>query len=58
MSKNVDLFHRLNAAVNRGGVEYAIRHSTDDVLIIAGRSAVEELSSDTTGCGSSSPITP
>jgi hypothetical protein len=41
MSKNVDLFHRLNAAVDRGDVEYAIRHSTHDVLIIAGRSAVE-----------------
>src|SRR6266576_3936940 len=41
MPENVDLFHRLNAAVNRADVEYAIRHSTDDVLIIAARSAVE-----------------
>src|SRR3954463_9832760 len=41
MSKNVDLLHRLNAAVDRGDVDYAIRHSTDDVLIIAGKSAVE-----------------
>ena len=39
--ENVELFHRVNAAVNRGDVDYAIRHSTDDVLIIAARSAVE-----------------
>ena len=39
--ENVALVHRVNAAVNRGDVKYAIRHSTDDVLIIAARSAVE-----------------
>jgi len=41
MSENVDLFHRMSAAMNRSDVDYAIRHSTDDVLIIAARSAVE-----------------
>jgi ketosteroid isomerase-like protein len=39
--ENVELFLRANAAINRGDVEYAIRHSTEDVVIIAARSAVE-----------------
>jgi ketosteroid isomerase-like protein len=37
----VELFHRVNAAINRGDVEYAVGHSTEDVVIIAARSAVE-----------------
>ncbi|HEV7565936.1 MAG TPA: nuclear transport factor 2 family protein [Microbacteriaceae bacterium] len=39
--ENVELFRRANAAINRGDVEYAIRHSTEDVVIIPARSAVE-----------------
>ena len=39
--ENVELFHRMNSAVNGGDVEWAIRHSTHDVLIVAARSAVE-----------------
>ena len=39
--ENVELFHRVNAAINRGDVEYAVGHSTEDVVIIAARSAVE-----------------
>jgi len=38
---NVELFHRVTAALNRGDVEYAVRHSTEDVVVIAARSAVE-----------------
>ena len=38
---NVELFHRVNAAINRGDVEYVVRNSTEDVVIIAARSAVE-----------------
>jgi len=40
-AENVELFHRVNAAVNRGDVEWAVRHSTEDVVIVAARSAVE-----------------
>jgi ketosteroid isomerase-like protein len=39
--ENVELFHRVTAALNRGDVEYAVRHSTEDVVLIAARSAVE-----------------
>jgi ketosteroid isomerase-like protein len=39
--ENVELFHRGTAALNRGDVEYAIRHSTEDVVFIAARSAIE-----------------
>lgn len=39
--ENVELFQRATAAINRGDVEYAVRHSTEDVVIIAARSAVE-----------------
>lgn len=39
--ENVELFHRGTAALNRGDVEYAVRHSTEDVVFIAARSAVE-----------------
>jgi ketosteroid isomerase-like protein len=39
--ENVELFHRANAALNRGDVEYMVRHSTEDVVIIAARSAIE-----------------
>jgi ketosteroid isomerase-like protein len=42
MSKeNVERFHRTNAAVNRGDVEYLVRHSTEDVVVIAARSDIE-----------------
>jgi len=39
--ENVELFHSGNAALNRGDVEYLVRHSTEDVVVIAARSAVE-----------------
>jgi ketosteroid isomerase-like protein len=39
--ENVELFHRANAAVNRGDVEYLVRHSTEDVVFIAARSVIE-----------------
>jgi len=39
--ENVELFHYATAAMNRGDVEYAVRHSTEDVVVIAARSAVE-----------------
>src|SRR5438045_1513059 len=39
--ENVELFHRVNAALNRGDVEWGVRHSTEDVVIVAARSAVE-----------------
>ena len=39
--ENVELFHRINATVNGGDVRYVVRHSTEDVVIIAARSAVE-----------------
>src|ERR1700676_3365063 len=39
--ENVELFHRVAAALNRGDVEYAVRHSTEDVVLIAARSAIE-----------------
>ena len=39
--ENVELFHRMNAALNRGDVEYVVRNSTEDVVTIAARSAVE-----------------
>ena len=39
--ENVELFHRVNAAISRGDVEWAVRHSTEDVVIVAARSAVE-----------------
>ena len=39
--ENVELFHRVAAALNRGDVEYAVRHSTEDVVLIAARSALE-----------------
>ncbi|HMD57854.1 MAG TPA: nuclear transport factor 2 family protein [Solirubrobacteraceae bacterium] len=38
--ENVELFRRATA-INRCDVEYAVRHSTEDVVIIAARSAVE-----------------
>ena len=37
----MELFHRVTAAINRGDVEYGVRHSTEDVVIIAARSAIE-----------------
>ena len=37
----MELFHRVAAALNRGDVEYAVRHSTEDVVLIAARSALE-----------------
>ena len=39
--ENVELFHRVTAAINRADGEYAVRNSTRDVVIIAARSAVE-----------------
>ena len=39
--ENVELFHRATAALNRGDVEYAVRRSTEDVVFIAARSAIE-----------------
>lgn len=39
--ENVELFHRMNAALNRGDLEYAVQHSTEDVVVLAARSAVE-----------------
>lgn len=39
--ENVELFHRGNTAINRGDVEYAMRHSTEDVVFVVARSAVE-----------------
>jgi ketosteroid isomerase-like protein len=39
--ENVELFHRGTAALNRGDVEYAVRRSTEDVVFIAARSAIE-----------------
>jgi ketosteroid isomerase-like protein len=39
--ENVELFHRVNAAINAGDVEYAVRQTTEDVVLIAARSAVE-----------------
>jgi ketosteroid isomerase-like protein len=39
--RNVELFHNGNAAINRGDVEYLVRHSTEDVVVIAARGAVE-----------------
>jgi ketosteroid isomerase-like protein len=39
--ENVEMFHRGTAAINRGDVEYAVRHSTEDVVLIAARTAVE-----------------
>lgn len=37
----MELFHRGTAALNRGDVEYAVRRSTEDVVFIAARSAIE-----------------
>jgi ketosteroid isomerase-like protein len=39
--ENVELFRRANAALNRADVEYLVRHSTEDVVFIAARSAIE-----------------
>ena len=39
--ENVEAFHRGTVALNRCDVEYAVRHSTEDVVFIAARSAVE-----------------
>ena len=39
--ENVELFHRGVIAVNRGDIEYMVRHSTEDVVFIPARSAVE-----------------
>jgi hypothetical protein len=38
---NVQLFHRANGALNRGNIEYLVRHSTEDVVFIAAPSAIE-----------------
>ena len=39
--ENVELFRRVVDALSRGDIDYAVRASTEDVVIIAARSAVE-----------------
>lgn len=39
--QNVEVVRGIARAVNRGDADYIIRHSTEDVVIIAARSAVE-----------------
>src|SRR6476619_3297041 len=39
--KNVEIVRGITRAVNHGDVDYVIRHTTEDVVIVAARSAVE-----------------
>ena len=39
--ENVEASDRIVRAINRGDVEEVVRHSTEDFVMIAGRSAVE-----------------
>ena len=39
--ENVDVVRGITHAVSHGIVNYVIRHTTEDVVIIAGRSAIE-----------------
>ena len=40
-AENVEVARRMMQAVSRGDIDSAIRHTTEDVVIIAARSAVE-----------------
>jgi ketosteroid isomerase-like protein len=39
--ENVETSRRLTRAINRGDIDYVIRHTTEDVVMIAARSAVD-----------------
>jgi ketosteroid isomerase-like protein len=39
--ENVEIGRGIIHAINRGDVDYVIRHTTEDVVIVAARSAVE-----------------
>jgi ketosteroid isomerase-like protein len=41
MSANVEVVRRITGAINRRDIDFVIRHTTEDVVIVAARSSIE-----------------